>query len=701
MAITISLSARGMKAVVMSDVAPVKRPVRALVIGAGVTSQLIHLPILAKLQSEGAIELALICDLDGERARSAQTKFSFHDRCGDAVAAVNRPDLDVVYVFGTARVHMRFGSQALRTGKHLFVEKPVASTFADAQELADLAQEAGLIAVGGHNRRFFRSFGAVRERAGKGGITHAESTFHCQARTRPAAALGAHRTWLSANGIHALDALIFMMGGLPGHLTSFARDETFSALMHWNDGRQATFACNNNAGARIERYVFHTPGTTFTIDDDGLAVASGGAVTKLGLVPQGDDYEAEHRSFLAAIQSGSEPAHSIASLAPSLFLSERIEDGFIGKIELPRNQRSSTRSVEAQRTVLVDRVDQLTHALVDLPSHLRLDSIDGISRFDHPRPDVEAAILGGGAPPLSEALLDKLPNLRVVGVAALSLASYQPENLLARGISLINASEAYAESVAEFAFALAVLGRRRAFASHEAMRRGDWGTGSNAGFRQYLQRAGVPLAKALGLDTPLRALWRRTLQQPGKGMVPVPHMLRGATVGLIGWSANAHALAARLTAAGAIVRVYSEHATEIVEAKRAMLAEVLAADIVSLHRGLTPATRHFLGAAELSQLRPGALLINVARGALIEPDALLQRLRRGDIFACLDTFESEPLSRNHPLRRLPNVFLTSHIAGGSGDMRADAAKEVVGKVIRFLDGADVDTVSQDRLRTMT
>jgi len=131
------------------------------------------------------------------------------------------------------------------------------------------------------------------------------------------------------------------------------------------------------------------------------------------------------------------------------------------------------------------------------------------------------------------------------------------------------------------------------------------------------------------------------------------------------------------------------------------LAEVLAADIVSLHRGLTPATRHFLGAAELSQLRPGTLLINVARGALIEPDALLQRLRRGDIFACLDTFESEPLPRNHPLRRLPNVFLTSHIAGGSGDMRADAAKEVVGKVIRFLDGRKADTVSQDRLRTMT
>src|SRR4029077_3516958 len=130
------------------------------------------------------------------------------------------------------------------------VEKPVASTFADAQELADLAQEAGLIAVGGHNRRFFRSLGAVRERVGKSGITYAESTFHKPELGRPPP-FGA-RTWLSANGIHALDALIFMMGGLPDHLTSFARDQTFSALMTWKGGRHSTFACNNHAGARSE-----------------------------------------------------------------------------------------------------------------------------------------------------------------------------------------------------------------------------------------------------------------------------------------------------------------------------------------------------------------------------------------------------------------------------------------------------------------
>ena len=131
------------------------------------------------------------------------------------------------------------------------------------------------------------------------------------------------------------------------------------------------------------------------------------------------------------------------------------------------------------------------------------------------------------------------------------------------------------------------------------------------------------------------------------------------------------------------------------------LTEVLAADIVSLHRGLTESTRHCLGAAELAKLRPGTVLINIARGALIEPDALLARLKRGDIFACLDTYEEEPLIASHPLRSLPNVFLTSHIAGGSPDNYAAAAIEVVRKVAAHLANDVTQSISAERLRTMS
>jgi len=176
---------------------------------------------------------------------------------------------------------------------------------------------------------------------------------------------------------------------------------------------------------------------------------------------------------------------------------------------------------------------------------------------------------------------------------------------------------------------------------------------------------------------------------------------------LIGWGENARAFAVRLLGAGARVLVYSEHASESdisaagAGVSRASLSEVLAADIVSLHRGLLPETRHFLGAPELAQLRPGAILINVARAALIEPTALLERLRRGDVFACLDVFEEEPLGGSDPLRKLPNVFLTSHLAGGSRDMQSAAANEVVRKIAAHLSGDTGNTLSPQRLRTMS
>jgi phosphoglycerate dehydrogenase-like enzyme len=340
-----------------------------------------------------------------------------------------------------------------------------------------------------------------------------------------------------------------------------------------------------------------------------------------------------------------------------------------------------------------------------------LISIEELNRSDEARPDITAAILGQGGEPLSAELLDKLPSLGIVGVAALSLQHCGADRLLDRGIGLVNASHAYAESVADFALGLAILGRRRAFASDAIMRAGGWGaraqqtTWREAALRYA--RALRPIAARVGLEAGLLNLWRRAVPHTGLAPVPSsgPRELSGATVGLIGWGASAAAFAKRLCAAGASVLAWSEHASpqdlRAAGAGPAPLTEALACDIVSLHRGLTPASRHCLGAPELARLRPGAVLINVARGALIEPKALIARLERADIFACLDTFDEEPLPRRHPLRRLRNVFLTSHIAGGSPDMQAAAVREVIDKVRTHLDGGAVETVTAGRLATMT
>jgi phosphoglycerate dehydrogenase-like enzyme/predicted dehydrogenase len=695
-----------------------RKPVRVLVIGAGPAPDAIHLPVLARLRDRREVELALVCDIQRGRAAAARRKFGFLEDSGDGIAALERSDIDAVYLFGSAQLHYEYGLLALRNGKHLFVEKPVAPTYAQARELAEVARAQGLIAAAGLNRRFSKSLAAVRARAGHAGWRCAEAVFH-KPEFRKSPSFGA-RTWLGANGIHGLDALLFMMGGLPEHLTAHAGEaaaaqpSAFSALMRWRDGAQGVFLCNNNAGSRREEYVFHAPDETCSVTATGLTVEQGGgSLITLALPLQGDGYAAEHDSFIAAIRSGAEPPHSLAAIAPSLFLAELIESGFSGPVHLPRAELRAAPRPRAPRgkSILVVQPAELQVPLASLLPRYRFVSLEDVHESPAERPDIVAAILGRGSPPLPADILDKLPRLAVVGIVALSLARHEPEALLARGAHLLNGSTAYAESVAEFALGLAILGRRRAFLSDDVMRAGGWGTvPREAGFKGRLNQAARglrPAIKAAGAESFFLGLWKAASPILGvrEQRAVRARDLKGATVGLVGWGANARAFAERLGRAEAQVLVYSEHAAEDdIRAGGAVpvsLGEVLAADIVSLHRGLTESTRHCLGAAELAKLRPGTVLINIARGALIEPNALLARLKRGDIFACLDTYEEEPLIASHPLRRLRNVFLTSHIAGGSPDNYAAAAVEVVRKVAAHLADDVTESISAERLRTMS
>ena len=642
----------------MSSETSIKRPVRALVIGAGPAAVSMHMPVLARLRDAGEIVLAIVCDLQPERTAAARRKFGFLEVSGDADASLERQDVEAVYIFGSAQLHYQYGLAALGSGKHLFVEKPIAPSYVEACNLAHAALARGLIAVGGHNRRFYKAIDEVRARAGKVGWRLAEAVFH-----KPEFGRGPRfgaRSWLSANGIHALDTLVFVMGGLPENVTALAGEagaaepSVFSAVMRWHDGAQGAFLSNNNAGSRREEYAFHGPGETCRITETGLTIEGAQTSVQRSFPSIGDGVSAEHADFLRAVRSGTAPRHSIAAIAPSLFLAELIEDGFSGSVQLPRIEAPApSRRPTAAGSIVVAQCSELQSTLALVLPDFRVTSLEDVRNSEGQRPDVVAAILGRGAPPLPPDLLAKLPRLAVVGIVGLSLARHEPEVPLARGISLVNASAAYADSVAEFALALAILGRRRAFASHELMREGGWGSVRRTrGLRGVMRRTALalrPVVKAAGAEALFLHIWRAAEPLVGvpRARDTAPRDLRGATVGLIGWGANARAFAALLASLEARVVVYSEHAAteDVAQAQATLvsLSEALAADIVSLHRGLSNSTRHFLGAAELAKLRPGAVLINVARGALIEPAALLERLRQGDIFACLDTFEDEPL----------------------------------------------------------
>ncbi len=173
--------------------------------------------------------------------------------------------------------------------------------------------------------------------------------------------------------------------------------------------------------------------------------------------------------------------------------------------------------------------------------------------------------------------------------------------------------------------------------------------------------------------------------QSGSFYGPATEELHSATLGVIGLGASGRELAPRAAAFGMrvvaidVVDMPSDLLRELGVsycAKPADLERVLAeSDYVSLHVPLTPDTRHLIGRDELERMKRTAVLINTARGELVDEPALIEALRSGQILgAGLDAFSTEPLPADHPLLHMDNVLATPHNGGGSrGTSRRRAA----------------------------
>jgi D-3-phosphoglycerate dehydrogenase len=147
--------------------------------------------------------------------------------------------------------------------------------------------------------------------------------------------------------------------------------------------------------------------------------------------------------------------------------------------------------------------------------------------------------------------------------------------------------------------------------------------------------------------------------------------IAGKTVGLVGFGRVARAVARRLAAFDARL-LASDPRADATEAAAYGVALVPLAtllgesDIVSAHARLEPSSRHLIDAAALAAMKPGALLVNTARGAVVDEQALIDALRSGHLgHAALDVMEEEPLPADSPLRSLDNVTLTPHLASYS------------------------------------
>ncbi|WP_228479767.1 hydroxyacid dehydrogenase [Microbacterium abyssi] len=303
-------------------------------------------------------------------------------------------------------------------------------------------------------------------------------------------------------------------------------------------------------------------------------------------------------------------------------------------------------------------VDQLfsPEMLDELRTLVSIDTTAVITTFDdgarRALREAEVVIAGWGAPRIRPS---DAPNVRALvylgGIASTCLDDI--DGWAARGLTAANARAINAIPVAEYALAMILLDGKSAF---DAARR----------FRAD-----------------------RTMPDREGGIAAGNYR---RTVGIVGLSQTARILIERLRPFDFDVLVYSPELTPALAAetgvRRASLDEVFAAaDIVSLHQPLIPATRRQIDRRLLSLLRDGTTLLNTARGGVVDQDALVDELRTGRIRAILDVTDPEPLPPGHELWSLPNVVLTPHIAGSLGEELHRMGQNAVEEIGRFVAGA--------------
>lgn len=250
-------------------------------------------------------------------------------------------------------------------------------------------------------------------------------------------------------------------------------------------------------------------------------------------------------------------------------------------------------------------------------------------------------------------LLDAAPALRVVGRLGVGLDNIDVKSCEARGIRVIPATGANARSVAEYVVTTALMLLRGAYQSDAAMVAGKWP-------RARLSEGREALGKTLGLIGfgDIGRLTARLAQALGMQVVAHDPALPG------------------------------DHPVWRDTGVQPMKLEALlaSADAVSLHVPLVPATRHLINAERLRGMKRGAVLVNTARGGVVDETALAAALHEGLLAgAALDVFEAEPLGAGGILAHAPNLVLTPHIAGVSFEanvrvsmMIADAVKNALG-----------------------
>ena len=258
--------------------------------------------------------------------------------------------------------------------------------------------------------------------------------------------------------------------------------------------------------------------------------------------------------------------------------------------------------------------------------------------------------------PVPREVFTARPGLQFIGVARGGAVNVDTRAAAEHGVVVVNAPGRNASAVAEFTIGAILAHSRNILLGHGALR-----TGTFRGDLYHSERANAELSEM--------------------------------TVGIIGYGQVGRRVASLLRAFGSKILVHDPYQTLSSEDSQAGIAactldELLRrSDILSLHQRVSAETTGMLNRERLLSMRPGALLVNTARGALLDYDALYEVMRGGHLRgAVLDTFPEEPPPPDWPLLRLPNVIATPHIAGASLTTACISARLIAADLQRWLQG---------------
>jgi len=292
------------------------------------------------------------------------------------------------------------------------------------------------------------------------------------------------------------------------------------------------------------------------------------------------------------------------------------------------------------RVLVTDEVDPEGVELLTAEPRLEVDVVPTL-----PVPELLArigdydAIVGRSATRISEELLKRATRLKVVGRAGVGVDNIAMEAATALGVAVINAPAGNTIAVAELFFGSILSLLRHLPAADSSMKGGRWDR-----------------SKLLGRE------------------------LSGRTIGIIGVGRIGGEVAIRARAFGMRVIGFDPYVTDArfqgLQVQRVTSLETLldSSDIVTVHTPLTDETRGLVGKRELARLAPTSIVANLARGGIVDQEALSEALTAGRIGgALLDVYSAEPLPADHPLRALPNVMLTPHIGASTAEAQRNVA----------------------------